>query len=84
MSGSTSECHACKREISGLTSYREFGGLRPCRIKEGENYRDSVEPYYKDEIELCYPCYRSYVIRDQRRQKELEQKAPAGTEEKSS
>lgn len=67
-------CQRCGSE-SGFVKYKEFGGVRPCKIKDvnqagQEIYRDSMEPYYKDEIDLCYPCYRTVT----RNERELEKK----------
>jgi hypothetical protein len=70
MSNVEAKCQNCGHETINLMPYSEFGGMRPCKIKEVNNstgqevYRDSVEPFYKEAIQLCYPCYRARVRRD--------------------
>lgn len=82
MSNLGATCRLCGKESSSLLTYSEFGGVRPCKIKDvnsqgQEIYRDSMEPFYKEEIELCYGCYRSITRKEC--QKETKPKEPDST-----
>jgi len=64
-----SECQECGKASSNLRMYSEFGGVKPCKVKDvnsqgQEIYRDSMEPFFKKEIELCYTCYRARVRKE--------------------
>ena len=81
MSNVTSECYMCGRESSGLITYTELTGVRPCKIQDVNAagqiiLRDSMEPFYKDGVDLCYNCYRTMVRKERLKLEEEMAKIP--------
>jgi hypothetical protein len=56
--GTEAVCADCGKQTLILLDFGEFAGVRPCKVRDDDNtLRDSLEPFFKHERSVCYPCY---------------------------